>query len=544
MTGTCIEKLPHDVCGSRDGLQVFEEGGVYTGYCFVCSTYIPDPYHDKPDDYQPMRVGKSEEEIAIELEEIDLYPSCDLPTRQLKQEYLDYFGVVVGVSQNDGLTPETVYFPYAQRGYKVRLLEPKKMWSVGAVKSDCLFGWNRAMQTGAKRLIITEGEFDAVALFQILKEQAIGTPYAALNPAIVSLPTGASGAVKAISAMLPQITAHFKEVVLCFDSDEPGQKGVEEVMKIAPHFMSATLPCKDANACIIEGRERGAKAAVLFKATQPKNTRILRGSQFREQAMAKAVMGGSWPWKGLTEATRGRRRGETIYIGAGVKMGKSEVVNAIGEHIMVEEDAPVLFVKPEEAPVKTYQLLVGKAAKRIFHDPNIEFDEEAYLKAEPLIGDRAMITDVYQFAGWETVKQDIVYAVSEGVKDVMIDPITCFTNQMSSSAANEELGKLSAELSAMAKDLDFTAYIFCHLKAPDGTPHERGGLVLSNQFAGSRAMMRSCNYMIGLEGNKDPELPIEERNLRDLVILEDREFGISARIPLYWDRHTGVFNEL
>jgi len=39
----CVEKLAHS-CGSNDGLQVFEEGGEYTGYCFACGTYVDDPY--------------------------------------------------------------------------------------------------------------------------------------------------------------------------------------------------------------------------------------------------------------------------------------------------------------------------------------------------------------------------------------------------------------------------------------------------------------------------------------------------------------------
>jgi twinkle protein len=126
----------------------------------------------------------------------------------------------------------------------------------------------------------------------------------------------------------------------------------------------------------------------------------------------------------------------------------------------------------------------------------------------------------------------------------MIDPITCLTNQMGSAEANEELVRLTAELSAMAKDHNFTAYLFCHLKAPgDGLPHERGGKILSTQFAGSRAMMRSCNYMMGLRGNKDPELPVFERNMRYLDLLEDREFGTSGTVPLYWDENTGLFNE-
>jgi twinkle protein len=78
----CVEKLPHD-CGSRDALQVFEENGKYTGFCFSCSTYVDDPSKDKPKDYKPVKLSKSLEEIKAEIKEISSYPSVDLPSRKL-----------------------------------------------------------------------------------------------------------------------------------------------------------------------------------------------------------------------------------------------------------------------------------------------------------------------------------------------------------------------------------------------------------------------------------------------------------------------------
>lgn len=227
-------------------------------------------------------------------------------------------------------------------------------------------------------------------------------------------------------------------------------------------------------------------------------------------------------------------------------MGKSELVDSIAAHIMLSDERPVFMAKPEQDAARTYLNLVGKAAGRIFHDPNRPFDEEAYDTFSPLIGDKAIILDSYQFVDWDKLKDDIKYAVTNmDVADVIIDPITCFTSQMSSADANEFLTGMAAELSAMAKDFKFIPYIFCHLKAPtNGPAHERGGQVFSTQFTGSRAMMRSCNYMIGMEGNKDPNLTVEERNIRHLVILEDREFGSSDRISLYWNNATGLFKEL
>jgi twinkle protein len=286
--------------------------------------------------------------------------------------------------------------------------------------------------------------------------------------------------------------------------------------------------------------------AVLWQSAVPKNTHIVKGSSLRDLARQRPEWGKPWPFPKLTQMTRGRRRGETIYFGAGVKMGKSELVDTIAKQVIVDDDLPCLIVKPEQAMGRTYQNLVGKAAGKIFHDPAIEFDEEAFDKAEPLIGDKALIIDSYQFVGWDNLKEDIRYAaVAEDVKDIVIDPVTSFTAGMSASETNEFLNGFAAELAAMAKDLDFTSYIFCHLKAPDsGEPHERGGEVLSTQFAGSRAMMRSCNYMIGLQGNKDPDLPIDQRNMRTLVLLEDREYGNVGKVQLYWDRFTGLFREV
>lgn len=46
------------------------------------------------------------------------------------------------------------------------------------------------------------------------------------------------------------------------------------------------------------------------------------------------------------------------------------------------------------------------------------------------------------------------------------------------------------------------------------------------------------HYMIGLEGNKDPDRP-ELKNVRYLVQLEDRNFGETGRIPLLYNHNTG-----
>lgn len=538
----CVEKL-----GS---IQVFlRDDGTYDGYDFATNKYVPDPYHDKPKDYKPVPIKKSKAQIAAEIKEIEECEAQALPDRKLRKETLEYFGVKVGLSEQDGTTPTLHYYPYLKGadvvGYKARLLEDKRMWSVGDQKDVDLFGWQQAIQAGGKKLFITEGEIDALSLYQIFKDHNKGTQYADFDPAVVSLPHGAGSASRDLTKFLKSIREHFKEVVLVFDMDKAGKKAAEDVMLIIPDAVVAALPAKDVNDCLLEGRSKACYNAVQFNAKKPKNSRIVSGNDLHEKAKVPAEFGVSWPWRHVTDATRGIRLGETVYIGAAPKMGKSEIVNTLAAHCIKEHGWKVFLCKPEESNNKTYKLVAGKLTGKFFHDPKKEFDEQAYDAAGEIMQDKLFMLNLYQHLGWESLKTDIREAALDGCKAIIIDPITNLTNGMDAASANVKLQEIAQELSAMALDLNVVIFIFCHLRNPDGGPtHERGGAVLSSQFAGSRAMARSCNYMFGLEGNRDPDLDPMERNLRALVLLEDREFGEAGRYKLYWDENTGLFNEI
>jgi twinkle protein len=455
----------------------------------------------------------------------------------------------VGVSELDGSTPVFHYYPYTKEGevvaYKARFVPPKSMWWVGSPKGVDLFGWQQAIATGSKKLFITDGEIDALSLWQALKQKSKGTQWADHDPAVISLINGASGARADMVTLSTKIRGVFEDVIFVFDMDEAGRKAAAEASKVIPKGRTASLPAKDANECLIQGRSLALCNAVLFKAEVAKNTRIIVGSSLHAIAREPAKWGLSWPFEKLTDLTRGIRFGETHYLGAGVKMGKSEMVNTFASHLIIKHGLKVFMAKPEEANAKTYKLMMGKYEGKIFHDPKVVFDHDAFDKASAAMGDNLYLLNLYQHLGWDTLRADIHAAVSLGCKAVFIDPITNLVNGVQSGETNTILQAIAQDLAAIAKDLDIVVFIFCHLKAPEtGLPHERGGKIFSHQFSGSRAMMRSCNYMYGLEGNKDENLPIEERNMRKLVVLEDREYGEVGVVNLYWDYKTSYFNEI
>lgn len=323
--GVSFEKIGHS-CGTRTGLQVFyhedrPEGSQYDGYCFACNKVVDDPYEEG---HVPDKQKLDKPDFKKQLGEIRSLKPCDLPTRHLRKEVLALYGVRVGLSQTDGETPTEVYFPYFKgtskipARVKVRVLEPKRMWSYSSGEKDIdLFGWQQAVAAGTRKLYITEGEFDAMAVRTILERFNKGDYDI---PVPVSLPNGAATAKKDLTRLSKKIRQHFDEIVLVFDKDAAGQKAQADVLSVFPEAKVVVFAQKDANDALREA-PKAAFAALVFKAAKPKNTRLVAAEDLHEIAKVQAEMGVSWPWPKLTDMTRGIRTGETIYLGAGAKLG-------------------------------------------------------------------------------------------------------------------------------------------------------------------------------------------------------------------------------
>lgn len=569
MTGICIDKLSHE-CGTKKGLQVFAgEDGKVTGYCFSCLTYVPNPYGEpKTVDDVELPEPKTEKQIQAEIAEISGLSVIDLPTRKLRAQYLDALGVKVGLSEQDGKTPAVMYSPVYKDGklsgyYAKTVGKDKFVWSIGDVRGGEPIGWQQARRSGAYKLYITEGVEDAAAVASIM-DRFGDKEY---TSAVVSIPSGVKSVKSSLTQISDEATRIFKEIVLVFDNDDPGKEATEEAMLVFPKAKAVILPEKDANACILRGAQKAAYKALAFQATSPKNTRIIVADEALHASARTPTPRGelTWPWPHMDELMRGIRIGETIYIGAGVKMGKSSLLDAIVAHFISVHQVPCFVAKPEEENKATYKRVAGKLVGRNFMDPDVEFDYDKYDEAGEYLKNKLFLVDLYQHLGWESLKKDIIFAANLGAKAVFIDPITNLTAGMSASEANDFLAGMTRDLSAMAKDLGIVVFLFVHLKAPDGTlsadkraafyakhkyhqlgtcPHEKGGSIYSNQFAGSRAMMQACNLMLGLEGNKDDDLPDEIKHTRWLTILEDREFGNSASIMLHYNKNTTQFKEV
>jgi twinkle protein len=336
--GKPIEKIAHPEelggCGSSDALQVFkEEDGSYNGYCYACKTYVKDPYAQHPEGYNPPPPSrKSPEVVQKEIKEALGLPIRAIPDRGLTQETCERFGTRVGLDTRNGQDIASHYYPYTNHdgevdAFNVRICDPKKFFGIGQRKESNPFGWDKRLKT--KALYITEGEIDAMSLYQILKESA--KEWAVKNgkqwddryvPDIISLPTGASSASRVLSRLADTIEREYREVRIVFDNDEAGQNATQDAVKALDgrkfKLFVCTLPKKDVNECMLAGMSQDVIKACVYNASEKISGKVIRSNELRNLAKERPKMGSPWPWPTMTELTRGKRLGEVYYFGSGV----------------------------------------------------------------------------------------------------------------------------------------------------------------------------------------------------------------------------------
>ncbi len=533
------------------------------------------------------------------VQEVLEFPILAIEDRGITYKTAEHFGVRTEVSGIDQ-KPIAHYFPYTDDGeivgFKKRDLTKHKKDAfhfsvVGRVKADCdLFGTNVANKSGAKKVFITEGEYDSLITWQVLKEE--GGVFAGKNPCVLSIGLGTANALKHIgNKNNMKYLKKYGQVILAFDNDcaspdekalgiKRGKEAAADVYALIPEIMMVTF--EDGNDPCDEFSKLGAHHFYwsLMKPKRYTPEGFVTFEDVREEAIIPTELGRDWPWPTVMKETFGRREGEGYYFGAGVKMGKSTLLDKMVEHITTKETRidsrgnkvrrKAALFKFEEKPAITLKKVAGKIIKKdlcnpgkrvFFQDDGSELDiwgksippelrhtfytDKELEEAIDRVGDSLILYNNYGRCEWSELKGAIRHAVLvEHVKDVFIDPITRLTAGMTASEANTELEHFADEISKMAQDLGFTYYCFCHLKAPEhGPKHEVGGKINSAQFRGSRAMMQACYYTVGLEGNKDPDLCPRQRNTRYFIIMDDRANGNTCKIPVFYDEDTGDFVE-
>lgn len=519
-------------------LILFEDGGSYCNRCGHKGNWKDDGI--KPVERKPVTDSELKEIIQE-------FNSCDVKAytkRKIKKTTVERYGCRVGCSPSDRSSVGSYLLPYHTSdgkltGYKVRLVDEKKFWNMGRPKDAALFGQQLLPKGNFKKLYICESAMDAMSVYQAIKESWKAKGISA-EPWVVGLPHGTGCAIDVLN-LNKDVIDRAGELILVMDNDKAGQECVEKIASLYPNSKTVTLTdYNDPNDMLMAGKSDELSKLVQFSAVDYKLDGMSDIADLAEEICTPPEMGRSFPWKSMTDLTYGERSQQIIGIASGVGMGKTAVKHNMVVHNALEHQSHSTVFDLESNVGNTGKLMASLVAGKPFHRPS-DTTTPAEIKAslEPLKG----LVSLYKHKGsrdWEEIKKYIRHdVIVNKSKTVYLDPITALVAHLSSSEANDMLNTIFSDVSAMTQELDFTFIYFAHLNPPKtGPSHERGGKVVEAQMTGSRAMMKWSTDLWGLEGNKDPDLPDHERNVRKMVMLKNRDYGEVGNFYLFYDHET------
>lgn len=463
-------------------------------------------------------------------------PPVALPKRGLTEETCRKWGYAPATYRGETVQVATYRSPKTGErvGQKIRTRD-KNFSFLGDLKESGLYG-QHMWKDGGRRVIVTEGEIDAMSVSQVLSHRW----------PVVSLPNGASAGKKALAREL-QWLLNFEEIVLCFDMDDPGREATAECVCLFPpgRVRLVVLPSgfKDPSEMLMAG-EDGALIRALWDAAAYRPDGIVTIEDIEEAVMTPPSKDLSWWCSGLDGATYGRRYGEAVALGAGTGIGKSDFMAQQIAHDL-NNGIPVGVFAFEQHPVETVQRVAGKMKGKLFHVPNSGWTKEELAAAVKDLKEGAplYLYDHFGACDWGIVAQRIRFLHhSNGVRVFYLDHLTALAAE-----ANDErvaLEKIMAEIGSLVKELGIWLLFVSHLSTPDGKPHEEGGRVMIRHFKGSRTIGYWSHFMLGLERDQQSG-DQSESNVTVLRVLKDRYTGraTGATYALAYDRDTGILKE-
>lgn len=252
---------------------------------------------------------------------------------------------------------------------KLRSLDNKSyMKLIGTnTKSKALYGKHTCNPNKKIPITITEGEFDAAAVFQ-----STGLP-------AVSLPNGATG----VDALLQELDwlQGWKYIVLMLDNDEAGAAAVEKALSILPvgKVRIAKLPYKDANEMVLEGRADDLKPAI-WNAEIHRPESIVTVEDILSKVLDKPLQGYSLPWDFLNEGMYGLQPNHIYILAGAAQVGKTEFLREIIFHLIDQVKIPVGIFSLEQGAASTIQRMVGSMVNKRLHLPSNEWWDEEQIK--------------------------------------------------------------------------------------------------------------------------------------------------------------------
>lgn len=532
----CLDK-------GKDNLITYDDGK----YCYACG------YREGKQKKMTDLIAGSQVEIA---------------SRKLSLQTCSHYNVrvkhLIGRINQLELNELISIFPIYEDGKVVKQKiksqsDGKKITQLGNTKCMKLFGQQAFNPTKKLPVIVTEGEYDAMVIYQVT-----GLP-------AVSITRGSNGAQKELLENMEWLS-QWREVMLCFDMDEPGRDAARDCIGIFEPgtVKNITLPLKDANDMLLEGREGEIKKCLQTAETIKPST-IVFPSEILQDILTPPCYGSSWPWAFMTKVTYGNRLGEVYMLAGDTSVGKTQIVYAIvTQHI--QNGCKVGLIDLERQNAQTMQRIIGHMINIPLHLPTAQGPSSFPLKQvqETVENLKDQLVLYRPDSGKLTVESILINIrylyKAYGINFFVLDNLTALSVNMPFSVKEHEFASnVTGQLVQIAKELNVTIFIINHLtKAPvqlnaditmgddfvyntnkEGLTFETGRMPEVGNIYGGGKVSKLPDFLIVCARNRMSSDVREQRTIRVKFLKTRFDSKYEGHeFKLLFDPETGKLNEI
>lgn len=525
--------LPCLDCGSSDGLSAYEDGT----YCHVCRKLHRDKRflltnpknHDRVvvRDRDTIELLKNSNRDTKEtLSSFSYKPLSTSLSTSLKGDQLvskpitnSYRSINSTTFGKYGVTGRTepttghlhsVAFPYGPAFRKVRLTTTKDFFAEGSSADSLpLFGMDRFAPGSAKAITITEGELDALSVYQMMGDY----PCVSIK--------GASSARRDCERAYKYLDS-FEKIYLCFDADVHGEKAAHDVATLFDvnkvYHVVMGGECKDANDYLTKGKQSEfTKLWWNAKKFLPKG--IVNSYSDIKEILGKGSQSSiaTYPFPTLQDMTYGIREAELNLFTAMEKVGKTEIMRAIEYHLLKTTEHNIGIIHLEEEEKRSVQGLLSYELDCPVHLPDCGVSLDDQVRAYEKLTGRDGRLHFYTHFGSDdpdSILDAIRYLVNVcHCKFIFLDHITMLVTGYEGEDERRKLDYLSTRLAMLTRELRFTLFLVSHVND-------------AGQTRGSRNISKVADLIVSLD--RDCEATDFDRRNTTTVLIKGNRFAAKS----------------
>jgi twinkle protein len=404
---------------------------------------------------------------------------------------------------------------------KYRNADEKKDMRQEAGAAACLFGWH-LIDPKARTVTITEGEIDAMTLHQ-MRVPAMSVNQGAGNHQWIEHDW--------------EKLERFSDILICFDNDEAGDKGVAEVINRlgVERCRRVRLGAKDANQWLQDGAEAVDFQQAMEEA-RPLDPAELRSADEYTAQVERLF----YPPEGSPvdpplyldqEFDWFRFRGGEYTCWTGI--------NGHGKSLMLDQILLGLMLYGERVVVFSGELRPSRHLKRIHKQATgTGMPSREYIRAVgEWLRERLWIFDVLGIAKLDRLIEVFAYAARRyGIKHFVIDSL------MMIDVPQDGPGAITKQNEAMQKIVAFnkTHNVHVHLVAHPRKLKDEAEAPNKMEVAGAGGIVNGADNVFSIWRAQKDEAPANPHDADAMARWQEEQDGIDAKLILRKQREDGV----